>query len=397
MIFSKKTVEDIDVQGKKVLLRCDFNVPRDKATGEITDAGRIVAALPTIKLLLKNGAAVITCSHLGRPKGQWTPDLSLAPVGEKLSELLGMPVKMSKDVIGPDAKRLAAELQPGEIMLLENLRFHKEEEANDPEFSKELASLADVYVSDAFGTVHRAHASTAGVASYLPAVSGLLVAKELSAIGGALNSPTHPFTAILGGSKVSDKIGIIANLLEKVDTIIVGGGMAFTFIKALGGDIGNSVCEEDRLDYAREMVAKAKEKGVALLLPVDAVAASAFAADAEHKIVPADKIPDYWMGLDIGPETEKIFSDAIRASATIVWNGPMGVFEFEPFSSGTVAVLKAMAESDCVSIVGGGDSAAAARKFGYEDSLTHVSTGGGASLEFLEGKDLPGISCLLDK
>ncbi len=397
MIFSKKTVEDIDVQGKKVLLRCDFNVPRDKATGEITDAGRIVAALPTIRLLLKNGAAVITCSHLGRPKGQWTPDLSLAPVGEKLSELLGMPVKMAKDVIGPDAKRLAAELQPGEIMLLENLRFHKEEEANDPEFSKELASLADVYVSDAFGTVHRAHASTAGVASYLPAVSGLLVAKELSAIGGALNSPTHPFTAILGGSKVSDKIGIIANLLEKVDTIIVGGGMAFTFIKALGGAIGNSVCEEDKLDYARDMVAKAKEKGVSLLLPVDAVAASAFAADAEHKIVPADKIPDYWMGLDIGPETEKIFADAIRASATIVWNGPMGGFEFEPFASGTVAVLKAMAESDCVSIVGGGDSAAAARKFGYEDRLTHVSTGGGASLEFLEGKDLPGIACLLDK
>ena len=397
MKFSKKTVNDIDVKGKKVLLRCDFNVPRDKATGEITDAGRITAALPTINLLLENGAAVIACSHLGRPKGEWKPELSLAPVGEKLSELLGKPVKMAKDVIGPDAKKLAAELQPGEIMLLENLRFHKEEEKNDPEITKELASMADVYVSDAFGTVHRAHASTAGVAAFLPAVSGLLVAKELNIIGGALNAPAHPFTAILGGSKVSDKIGIIANLLEKVDTLVVGGGMAFTFIKAMGGEIGNSVCEEDRLDYAREMIEMAKKNGVSLLLPVDAVAASEFSADADHKIVPAGSIPEGWMGRDIGPETEKLFADAISASATVVWNGPMGVFEFDAFASGTLAVLKAMAHENIISIVGGGDSASAARKMGFEDKLTHISTGGGASLEFLEGKELPGVSCLLDK
>ena len=397
MNYNKKSVLDAAVSGKKVLLRCDFNVPQNKETGEITSDKRIKAALPTIKYLLDNGAAVIACSHLGKPKGEWKPRLSLAPVAEHLSKLLDRPVIFANDIIGEDAKAKAAALKPGEIMLLQNLRYDIREEKNDPEFAKELASLADIYVSDAFGTVHRAHASTAGVAAYLPAYAGLLVLKELSVMGKALEEPARPFVAVLGGAKVSDKIGVINNLLSKADTIIIGGGMAYTFIKAMGYEIGKSLLEEDKLDYARSMIEKAKEKNVKLLLPVDTAVGSEFAPDCERKVVKVSEIPADWMGMDIGPETIKLFSDAVKSAATVVWNGPMGVFEFDAFAQGTEAMAKALAESGAVTIVGGGDSAAAVEKLGYADKMTHISTGGGASLEFLEGLELPGVACLMNK
>ncbi len=397
MNYNKKTVRDIDVKGKKVLCRCDFNVPQDKATGAITDDKRIVAALPTLKYLLEQGAAVIACSHLGKPKGEWKESLTLAPVAERLSQLLGQEVIFAKDIIGEDAQAKAAALKPGQIMLLENLRFDKGEEANDPAFAKALASLADVYVSDAFGTVHRAHASTAGVAAYLPAVSGFLIQKELEIMGGALANPKRPLVAILGGAKVSSKIGVINNLLDIADTIIIGGGMAYTFIKAMGGTVGTSLLEEDRLDYCKEMMDKAKAKGVKFLLPVDTLCAAEFSADAKPELVDTMAIPDDRMGMDIGPKTIALFSDAVKDAGTVIWNGPMGVFEFPAFAEGTRAVAKALAETDAITIVGGGDSAAAVAQLGYADKMTHISTGGGASLEFLEGKELPGVACLLDK
>ncbi len=396
MNYNKKTIEDINPRGKRVLVRCDFNVKQDD-TGAITDDKRIVAALPTIKYLIENGARVILCSHLGRPKGEVNPKFSLAPVAARLSEHLGIEVKMAEDVIGESAKALAAALSDGEVMLLENVRYHKEEEKNDPAFAKELASLAELYVNDAFGTAHRAHASTAGVADYLPAVCGYLIGKEIGIMGQALSDPKRPFVAILGGAKVSDKLGVINNLLEKVDTLIIGGGMAYTFAKAAGGSIGTSLCEDDRLEYAREMIKKAEEKGVNFLLPTDTVVAEKFAADAESKVVSTKEIPDGWMGLDIGPDTVKAFSDAIKNAGTVIWNGPMGVFEFEKFAKGTEAVCSAVAESGSISIVGGGDSAAAVKKLGFAKKMTHISTGGGASLEFLEGIALPGIACLEDK
>ena len=400
MNYNKKTVTDIDVKGKKVLCRCDFNVPQDKKTGAITDDKRIRAALPTIQYLLDQGAAVIACSHLGKPKGEVKPELSLAPVAKRLEELLGKSVIFASDVVGEDAKAKAAALQPGQIMLLENLRFEKGEEKNDPAFAKALADLAGadgVYVSDAFGTVHRAHASTAGVADYLPAVSGFLIQKELEIIGGALANPKRPLVAILGGSKVSSKIGVINNLLEIADTIIIGGGMAYTFAAAQGGKIGTSLLEADWEDYANEMVKKAADKGVKLLLPVDTVVADAFAADAKSQVVPAGEIPDGWMGLDIGPKTVELYTSAVADAGTVIWNGPMGVFEFPAFAKGTEAVAEALSKTDAITIVGGGDSAAAVEQLGYADKMTHISTGGGASLEFMEGKALPGVVCLLDK
>jgi len=397
MNYNKKTVKDIDVKGKKVLLRCDFNVPQDKETGEITSDKRIVAALPTIQYLLEQGAAVIACSHLGKPKGEWKEKLTLVPVAKRLSELLGKEVVFARDIIGEDAKAKAAALKGGEIMLLENLRFDIREEKNGADFAKELASMAEVYVSDAFGTVHRAHASTEGVSHYLPAVSGFLVAKELEIMGKALDDPKRPFVAVLGGAKVSDKINVINNLLEKADTIIIGGGMAYTFEKAQGGEIGTSLLEADKLDYALEMIQKAKDRGVQLLLPVDTVCAKEFKADAEPVTVDAGKIPADMMGLDIGPKTVELFCDAVRKAGTIVWNGPMGVFEFPAFAVGTKAMAQALADSGAVTIVGGGDSAAACEQLGFADKITHISTGGGASLEFLEGKELPGVACLLDK
>ena len=397
MNYNKKTVRDIDVKGKKVLCRCDFNVPQDKATGAITDDKRIVAALPTLKYLLEQGAAVIACSHLGKPKGEWKESLTLAPVAERLSQLLGQEVIFAKDIIGEDAQAKAAALKPGQIMLLENLRFDKGEEANDPAFAKALASLADVYVSDAFGTVHRAHASTAGVAAYLPAVSGFLIQKELEIMGGALANPKRPLVAILGGAKVSSKIGVINNLLDIADTIIIGGGMAYTFIKAMGGTVGTSLLEEDRLDYCKEMMDKAKAKGVKFLLPVDTLCAAEFSADAKPELVDTMAIPDDRMGMDIGPKTIALFSDAVKDAGTVIWNGPMGVFEFPAFAEGTRALAKALADTDAITIVGGGDSAAAVAQLGYADKMTHISTGGGASLEFLEGLELPGIACLNDK
>lgn len=397
MNCNKKTVTDIEIRGKKILLRCDFNVPLDKKTGDISDETRIVSSLPTIKYLLEGGAAVIACSHLGRPKGEFVPSMSLKPVANRLSQLLGTPVKMATDVIGDDATKLAKDLKAGEIMLLENLRFHKEEEKNDPAFAKKLADMADVFVSDAFGTVHRAHASTEGVAHYLPAVSGFLLAKELAELGGALNNPKRPFVTILGGSKVSDKLGVIKNLLEKADTLLIGGGMAFTFLKAMGKEIGKSICEDTELDYAREMMAKAEKNGVSLLLPVDAVVAPEFAAEAKPSVVSVDAMPADQMGLDIGPMTAEVFAGSIKSAGTVIWNGPMGVFEFPSFAAGTIAVAKAMAESGAITIIGGGDSAAAVNQFGFADKMTHISTGGGASLEFLEGIELPGVVCLLDK
>ena len=397
MNYNKKTIMDVDVAGKKILLRCDFNVPQDKATGAITSDKRIVAALPTIKYLLDQGAAVIACSHLGKPKGEWKEKLSLAPVAVRLSQLLGQEVIFAKDVVGDDAKAKAAALQSGQIMLLENLRFDPREEKNDPSFARELADMAELYVSDAFGSVHRAHASTAGVAAFLPAVSGLLVAKELEIMGGALNNPKRPFVAVLGGAKVSDKIGVINNLLERADTIVIGGGMAYTFAKAQGGSIGKSLCESDKLDYALEMIEKAKKNGVKLLLPIDTVAADNFSNDAKRMVVSTMAIPDDYEGMDIGPETTKLFCDAVKGAGTVVWNGPMGVFEFENFAAGTRAMAQALADSGAVTIVGGGDSAAAVEQMGFADKITHISTGGGASLEFLEGLELPGVACLLDK
>ena len=426
MNYQKKTVYDVDVKGRKVLLRCDFNVPQDKQTGAITDDKRIRAALPTIRYLLSQGAAVIACSHLGKPnatfdayvkkqveKGKKAEDLteadwiksnkklSLAPVAARLSELLeNVPVDMAADTVGPDAQRKAAALKPGELLLLENTRFEKGETKNDPAFAKALADLAGadgLYVSDAFGTVHRAHASTAGVAAYLPAVSGLLIQKELEIMGGALESPKRPFVAILGGAKVSDKIGVINNLLEKADTIIIGGGMAYTFIKAQGHEIGTSLLEADKLDYANEMLAKAAAKGVKLLLPVDTAIHDKFENTDSFSVVDCDKMPAGFMGLDIGPKSIALFSDAIRDAGTVIWNGPMGVFEFPAFAEGTKSVARALAESGAITIVGGGDSAAAVEQLGFAEKMTHISTGGGASLEFLEGKELPGVACLLDK
>ena len=397
MNYNKKSVLDADVRGKKVLLRCDFNVPQNKETGAITSDKRIVAALPTIKYLLENGAAVIACSHLGKPKGEWKQKLTLAPVAERLSELLGQKVIFANDIIGDDAKAKAAALKPGEIMLLENLRFDIREEKNGADFAKALADMAEVYVSDAFGTVHRAHASTAGVAAYLPAYAGLLVEKELSVMGKALDDPKRPFVAVLGGAKVSDKIGVINNLLEKADTVIIGGGMAYTFIKAMGYEIGNSLLEADKLDYALEMIEKAKRNGVSLLLPVDTAVGNEFKADCDSEIVDIKAMPAGWMGMDIGPKTIELFSDAIKNAGTVVWNGPMGVFEFDAFAKGTKAMAQALADSGAITLVGGGDSAAAVEKLGFADKMTHISTGGGASLEFLEGLELPGVACLLDK
>ena len=419
MNYNKKTVRDVDVQGKKVLLRCDFNVPLAKdGSGVITDDKRIRAALPTIQYLLDQNAAVIACSHLGKPaatfesyakkqaeKGKeateesWKKslkELSLAPVAKRLSELLGRPVIMAQDVVGPDAQAKAAALKPGEILLLENTRFEKGETKNDPELAKAMASMAEVYVSDAFGAVHRAHASTAGVADYLPAVSGFLIQKELEIIGGALANPKRPLVAILGGSKVSSKIGVINNLLEIADTIIIGGGMAYTFSAAQGGKVGESLLEADWESYANEMVEKAAAKGVKLLLPVDTVCADAFAPDAKSQVVKAGEIPDGWQGLDIGPETVKLYCDAVADAGTVIWNGPMGVFEFPAFAKGTEAVAEALSKTSAITIIGGGDSAAAVQQLGYADKMTHISTGGGASLEFMEGKELPGVACLLD-
>lgn len=394
-VLNKKSVEDIDVRGKKVLIRCDFNVKMEN--GVITSDKRIVASLPTIKYLLDNGAKVIACSHLGRPKGEFKPEFSLAPVAVRLGELLGIEVKMAKDVVGESAQALAADLKEGEVLLLENVRFHKEETKNDPEFSKALASLAEIYVNDAFGSAHRAHSSTTGVADYLPAVGGYLIRKELEYIGGALANPKRPLVAILGGAKVSDKIGVITNLMETVDTLIVGGGMAYTFFAAQGHSVGTSICEEDKIELAKEMMETAKAKGVNFLIPVDNRVGLEYNENTEHKIVDSDDIPDGWMGLDIGPKTEKLFADAIKGAGTVIWNGPMGVSEWKNFANGTIAVATAIAESGAISIVGGGDSAAAVQKLGFADKMSHISTGGGASLEFLEGKDLPGVVALNDK
>ncbi|MEG0913145.1 MAG: phosphoglycerate kinase [Oscillospiraceae bacterium] len=393
--LNKKTVEDLNVKGKRVLVRCDFNVPLKD--GVITDDKRIRESLRTIKYLIDNGARVILCSHLGRPKGEFKSEFSLAPVAARLSELLGKQVKLAKDVIGEDAKALSSALKDGEVMLLENVRFHKEEEKNDPAFAKQLASLAELYVNDAFGTSHRAHASTAGVADYLPAACGYLIQKELDVMGKALNDPKRPFVAILGGAKVSDKIGVINNLIDKVDTLIIGGGMAYTFFVAMGYSVGTSLLEADKVELAKEMMAKAKNKGINFLIPIDNVIADKFDANANSQIVNSDSIPDGWMGLDIGPKTIELFSNAIKSAGTVVWNGPMGVFEMDRFATGTKAIAKAVADSGAISIIGGGDSAAAVEKLGYADKMTHISTGGGASLEFLEGLELPGIAALNDK
>ncbi len=429
--LNKKTVEDIDVAGKRVLVRCDFNVPMKD--GAITDTKRIVGALPTVKYLSDHGAKVILCSHMGRPhnifndvvkldkkekkkidampeaeraeatakaleaaKGDITK-FSLAPVAAELSKLLGKEVIMAKDVIGEDAKAKAAALNDGDVMIIENIRFYAEETKNDPAFAKELASMADIYVNDAFGTAHRAHASTAGVADYLPAVCGYLIQKEISVMGGALENPKRPFVAILGGAKVSDKIGVINNLIDKVDTLIIGGGMAYTFFKAKGYSVGTSLCEDDKVELAKEMMAKAEAKGIKFLIPVDNVVATEYDADAEWKVVNSNEIPDDWMGLDIGPKTRELFAEAVANAGTVVWNGPMGVSEWTNFANGTIAVANAIANSNAISIIGGGDSAAAVEKLGFADKMTHISTGGGASLEFLEGLVLPGIACLNEK
>ena len=394
--MNKKTVKDIDLKGKKVLVRCDFNVPMDEQRN-ITDNTRILAALPTIKYLLDNNCAIILCSHLGRPKGEFKPEFSLKPVAKELSRLLHQDVIMAEDVVGEDARAKATNLQQGQIMLLENVRFHKEETDNEPEFSKKLASMAEIYVNDAFGSAHRAHASTAGVAAYLPAVSGFLIEKELQFLGGAVTNPQRPFVAILGGAKVSDKIGVIDNLLEKVDTLMIGGGMAYTFFKAQGYEIGKSICELDKLDLAKDLMEKAKQKEVKLILPVDTVIAKEPGEDVETKTVKCTEIPADWEGFDIGQETIKIFREELKNAKTVVWNGPLGVFEIDKFAIGTNEIAKALADIDATTIIGGGDSAAAVKKAGLEDKMTHISTGGGASLEFLEGKKLPGIECLMDK
>ena len=395
-MLNKKTVEDISLNGKKVLVRCDFNVPLDE-NKNITDENRIVGALPTIKYLMANNAKIVLCSHLGRPKGEFNMKYSLAPVATRLSELLGVNVVMAKDVIGDSAKEAVANLKEGEIVLLENVRFHAEEEKNDPDFAKALASFGEVFVNDAFGTAHRAHASTAGVADYLPAVSGYLIKKEIDFLGNAVSNPERPFLAILGGAKVKDKIGVINALLDKVDDIIIGGGMAYTFMKAMGGNIGNSLCDNERLDYCLEIMAKAKEKGVNLLLPCDTVTADNFSNDANTKVAAAGEIEDGWEGLDIGPATIEKFKETILKAKTIVWNGPMGVFEMPTFAKGTVSVAEFVAAADATTIIGGGDSAAAVEQLGFADKMSHISTGGGASLEFLEGLELPGIACLEDK
>ncbi len=430
--MNKKTVKDIDVKGKRVLVRCDFNVPLKD--GAITDDKRIVGALPTIKYLLENGAKVILCSHMGKPHAVLSENFSLTkkekakiealpeaeraeaeakmlekaakedpvkftlrPVADRLNEYLSGKVTFATDIIGPDAKAKAAALSEGEALLLENVRFDKRETKNDPEFAKELASYAELFVNDAFGTAHRAHASTAGVTDYIPGVSGFLIEKELTVMGGALENPARPFVAILGGAKVSDKIGVIENLIEKVDTLIIGGGMAYTFFRAMGNSVGTSICEEDKLDLARELMAKAREKGVNFLIPVDNVIGREYDENTTYMRIYSDSIPDGWMGLDIGSTTQELYAKTIRGAGTVIWNGPMGVSEWDNFAAGTEAVAKAIAETDAISIIGGGDSAAAVKKLGYADKMTHISTGGGASLEFLEGKVLPGIACLQDK
>lgn len=394
--MNKKTVKDIDLKGKKVFVRCDFNVPMDE-NRNITDNTRIVAALPTIKYLLEQNCKLILASHLGRPKGEYKLEYSLAPVAKELSNLLGKEVIMANDVVGEDATSKASNLKEGEILLLENVRFHKEETENNPEFSKKLASMAEVFVNDAFGTAHRAHSSTTGIASYLPAVSGFLIEKELKFLGNAVNNPERPFVAILGGAKVSDKIGVIDSLLEKVDTLMIGGGMAYTFFKAQGYEVGNSICEMDKLDLAKSAMEKAKQKGVKLMLPVDTKIGKEFKADTESKTVKYTEIPTDWEGFDIGAETIKMFSDELRNAKTVIWNGPLGLFEFDQFAIGTNEIAKVLSEIDATTIIGGGDSAAAVKKAGLEDKMTHISTGGGASLEFLEGKKLPGIEALMDK
>lgn len=395
--LNKKSVEDLDVKGKRVLVRCDFNVPLKD--GEITNDKRIVAALPTIKYLMEQGAKVILCSHLGRPKGEYKPEFSLAPVAKRLSEYLGVDVPLAEDenVVGDNAKKMAADLQDGQVMLLENVRYRAEETKNEENFSKELASLADLFVNDAFGTAHRAHCSTTGVASYLPAACGYLIQKEIQFMGGALADPKRPLVAILGGAKVSDKIGVISNLIDKCDTIIIGGGMAYTFMKYLGHNIGTSLLEADWVDKAGEMMQTAKDKGVKFLIPVDNRCGKEYKEDTEVLVCKSDDIPDGWMGLDIGPKTEELFADAIDGAGTVIWNGPMGVSEWDHFASGTIAVAKAIADSGAISIIGGGDSVAAVTKLGFADKMSHISTGGGASLEFLEGKELPGIAALQDK
>ena len=398
-MLNKKSVEDVAVAGKRVLVRCDFNVPLD-ADRNITDETRIDGALPTIQYLIRNNAKVILCSHMGKPKGEPKPELSLAPVAKKLSEKLGKEVIFAADdnVVGENAKKAVAEMKDGDVVLLENTRYRAEETKNVDTFSEELASLADIFVNDAFGTAHRAHCSNVGVTKYLKtAVAGYLIQKEIEFLGNAVNNPERPFVAILGGSKVSSKISVINNLLEKVDTLIIGGGMAYTFIKALGGNVGNSLLEEDYLDYAKEMMDKAKAKGVSLLIPVDTVVAKEFSNDAAHKTVDRGQIEDGWEGLDIGEKTIKLYSDAIRSAKTVVWNGPMGVFEMPTFAKGTNAIAQVLAEIDAVTIIGGGDSVAAVNQAGLGDKMTHISTGGGASLEFLEGKELPGIVALNDK
>ena len=395
--LNKKSVEDLDVKGKRVLVRCDFNVPLKD--GEITNDKRIVAALPTIKYLMEQGAKVILCSHLGRPKGEYKPEFSLAPVAKRLSEYLGVDVPLAEDenVVGDNAKKMAADLQDGQVMMLENVRYRAEETKNEENFSKELASLADLFVNDAFGTAHRAHCSTTGVASYLPAACGYLIQKEIRFMGGALADPKRPLVAILGGAKVSDKIGVISNLIDKCDTIIIGGGMAYTFMKYLGHNIGTSLLEADWVDKAGEMMQTAKDKGVKFLIPIDNRCGKEYKEDTEVLVCKSDDIPDGWMGLDIGPKTEKLFADAIDGAGTVIWNGPMGVSEWDNFASGTIAVAKAIADSGAISIIGGGDSVAAVTKLGFADQMSHISTGGGASLEFLEGKELPGIAALQDK
>ena len=391
--MNKKTIEDIDVNGKKVLMRCDFNVPQDE-NGNITDNRRIVSALPSIKYLIEHNAKVILCSHLGRPKGEFKEKYSLKPIAEELSKLLGKEVKLAKDVIGEDAHNLANNLKDGDVMLLENVRFHKEEEANDPEFAKKLADMAEIYVNDAFGTAHRAHASTAGVASYLPAVSGFLIKKELDFMGSALENPERPFVAILGGAKVSDKIGVIENLMEKVDTLIIGGAMAYTFLKATGKNIGNSLCEDEKLELAKNILEKAKQKNVKLMLPVDNIEAKS-TDDEVTKIV--EDVEDGYAGFDIGPKTIEMYEKELENAKTVVWNGPLGMFELEKFANGTMSIARKLAELDAITIIGGGDSASAIEKAGLSDKMSHISTGGGASLEFLEGKKLPGIEVLENK
>ena len=394
--LNRKTVEDFDVTGKRVLVRCDYNVPFD-SEGNITDTKRIDESIKTLRYLIDHNAKVIICSHRGRPKGTVKPELSLAPTIPYLSKVLGQQVQMATDVVGESAKALCSNLQEGQVMMLENVRFEKGEEANNPAFAKELASLADIYVNDAFGTSHRAHASTAGVAAYLPAVCGYLIQKELQVLGNALNHPARPFVAILGGAKVSDKIGVITALLDKIDVLIVGGGMAYTFTNALGYSIGTSLCEPDKLELAKDIMAKAKEKGVNFLIPVDNVIANKFAEDAQWQIVDSDQIPEGWMGLDIGPKSAEIFAHAIEHAGTVFWNGPLGVSEWKNFAEGTFKVAQALAHSDAYSIIGGGDSAAAVEKLGFAKQMSHISTGGGASLELIEGLELPGIACLMEK